>query len=76
MRLERLDRDKPSSLLRIFVNYGRKKYNNIRHQEWNKNFEEEESAHQEGVEHRHQGPDALRVEAVDAGLEQNTNAKL
>ncbi len=44
-------------------------YNNIRHQEWNKNFEEEESAHQEGVEHRHQGPDALRVEAVDAGLE-------
>jgi hypothetical protein len=28
-RLERLDCDKHSSLLQIFVNYGRKKYNNV-----------------------------------------------
>ena len=38
-------------------------------EEWNENFEEKEAAHQERVEHRHQGPDALGVEAVDARLE-------
>ena len=38
-------------------------------EERNQNFEEEKAAHQERVEHGHQGPDALRVEAVDACLE-------
>ena len=42
-------------------------------QEGNDNFEEEEAAHQERVEHGHQRPDALRVETVDTCLEKTNN---
>ena len=38
------------------------------HQEGNEDLEQGEAAHQERVEDGHQGPDALRIEAVDAGL--------